>query len=261
MSIRTIVSKLTTIGMSIVGGFFTLLGIGGFITHGFLTGIIILLAGLIAIPYVRDQIATITKKPRINGTIALLMTFVLLMTMGLVVPAPDNEVISKPMITPTPEVTATPTTTPTPAPTPDLITRKASEMLPSCTEIGDGTGWAVNYQIDDTNGTAEGNYYKDDRCVNINISVMADKNEAMIIYYDLHNQWGYDEYSPLEYGGDKVGELSMLRIYNCPREYGRNCIESGDGCFTTNNVVVIVSVEDYHVTPRDVGRYAGQIDI
>ena len=141
------------------------------------------------------------------------------------------------------------------------IPKIASQILPKCTEIGNGVGWTANYKINDARGTSEGHYYKDDRCVIINVSIMADKNGVMIRYYDLHEQWDRDEYSPLEYAGRSVGEMSMLRIYKCPSGYGYNCIESGNGCFVTDNIIVTVLVEDYHVTARDVGRYAGQIDI
>jgi len=154
------------------------------------------------------------------------------------------------------------TSEPVYVPEPTISTqRAASQILPRCVEIGDGTGWTANYEIDDANNTAEGHYYKDDRVVIINVSVMEDRNEALIRYYDLHEQWGRDEYSPLEYSSHLVGEMSMLRIYECPSGYGHNCIETGNGCFVTGNIIITVEVEDYSVTARDVGRYAGQIDI
>lgn len=140
-------------------------------------------------------------------------------------------------------------------------TRTASQILPRCTEIGDGSGWSANYKINDANGVSEGHYYKDDRTVIINVTVLDDKKAAMVLYYNLYEQLGRDEYLPMEYAGKPVGDQSILRIYECPAGYGYNCIESGEGVFITNNVVVTVTVEDYHVTARDVGRYAGQIDI
>lgn len=155
-------------------------------------------------------------------------------------------------------------TKPTMVETPTVIeqtAKTASQILPRCTEIGDGVGWTVNYKINDITGTSEGHYYKDDRTVIINVTISDDKNAAMVLYYDLYKQLGRDEYSPMEYAGRPVGDQSILRIYECPAGYGYNCIESGDGVFITNNIVVTVTVEDYHVTARDVSRYGGQMDI
>lgn len=152
-------------------------------------------------------------------------------------------------VSPTTPVTVTTHTTSTPEST---APKNVGDMLLNCTEIGNGEGWTISKRnIDNINGTAHASYHKDNRYIDITVEILENEATARKLYYKYHERNGYIEYSPLEFAGKTVGELSLV------------CIQGafGDGYFTTDNIVVsVIIVDQGYLSARDVSKYARQVE-
>lgn len=126
---------LSTLCMYIIGGFFAFAGVCGILLGEVVAGGIMFTMGMIAIPYVRTFVADKTKTKRINGVVAIVISFMLLFVFAVVVPTPEYQPTetsapkATPIITPNPTPIITPNPTPAPTPTPKIGTYETPTPL------------------------------------------------------------------------------------------------------------------------------------
>jgi len=233
--------KTGTILMYMLGGFLILGGIGDIMFGHMIEGFFTLVVGLILIPSMRDYIAETTGKGRIKPIYTLVMVFILFMGVGMMIP--DVSDVNIPVET----SISTPTSVPTPE---DMrVYKDARVLLPTQTEIGNGDGWSYTKKIY-THSNASASYVKDNRVVRIHIEILDNKDEAKEVFNNEFIRRRCDGYPSME-----AGDMSLYEKLTSSLNP-----DIQRGMFIKDNVVVIISVNDYWLKPRDIRRYANDVE-
>jgi hypothetical protein len=217
--IGSIMERILNTLLSITGVFFAFIGSIAITTGDYLCGSLVMIAGLILVPFVRSTIARLSNTPRIRGAISIVVFFGLIIIMCSTLPSTEN----------TSDVgieQAPPTPIPTPIPTPTEITSIAPEDATTESDLSIGeTASSHSTDITITDMVIIDHYYWTGDSGNYHI-VQPDRGDIFVIItcnikrtgsgsynYYSHNFWLLDSdgyrYDKEYYYGDNELERNQ----------------------------------------------------